>query len=74
MVRYRIQIDTTGQMLDMIHKMCVSDKPIYLTNSDRTKVLGAHSILSELTALDFDEVWVESDDESLYEYVKEYVI
>lgn len=74
MVRYRVQVDTLHDVLDLIGKMASSETPIYLTNADRTKMLGARSVISELTALDWDEVWVESEDENLYVAIKDVVV
>lgn len=74
MVRYKIRVDTLKEVLSLIESMAYSETPIYLTNADRTKVLGARSVISELTALDWDEVWVESEDENLYNQIKDVVV
>ena len=74
MVRYKVSLETLNDVLDMINKMREADSPVYLTDKDRTKKLGTSSLLSELTALDWAEVWVESDDDKLYSLIKEYVI
>ena len=74
MVRYRIQVDTLQKVLDLINKMSKSAVPIYITNSDRTKILGAGSLISELTAFNWDAVWVESEDENLYAMIKNVAI
>lgn len=54
--------------------MASSETPIYLTNADRTKILGARSVISELAAMDWDEVWVESENENLYSIIKDVVV
>lgn len=74
MVRYKVQVDTLSKALDLIKKMASSETPIYLTNADRTKILGARSVISELAAMDWDEVWVESENENLYSIIKDVVV
>lgn len=74
MVRYKIQVDTLNEVLDLIRKMSSSETPIYLTNADRSQILGARSVISELTALNWDEVWVESEDDNLYAVIKDVVV
>lgn len=54
--------------------MASSETPIYLTNADRTKILGARSVISELATMTWDEVWVESEDENLYSIIKDVVV
>lgn len=74
MVRYKVQVDTLSKALDLIKKMASSENPIYLTNADRTKILGARSVISELATMTWDEVWVESEDENLYSIIKDVVV
>ena len=74
MVRYKIQVDTLNEVLDLIRKMSSSETPIYLTTADRSQILGARSVISELTALNWDEVWVESEDDNLYAVIKDVVV
>lgn len=74
MVRYKVSAETLKDVLNLIQKMNNSESPIYLTNRNRTKKLGAASLLSELSAFDWSEVWVESEDPKLYSLVREYVV
>lgn len=55
MVRYKNQVNTLHQVLNLINKMSTSAIPTDLTNFCHAIVLGIYSLMSGLAAFNWDE-------------------
>lgn len=74
MVRYKNQVNTLHQVLNLINKMSTSAIPTDLTNFCHAIVLGIYSLMSGLAAFNWDEFQMESEDENLYTTIRNVVV
>ena len=73
MKKYKIVLDTVSDVTNFVKNVSIArDATVTVTDGNGLRV-NAKSIIGMLYALEFDELWCESDTE-IYEKIKDYVI
>ena len=71
-MRVRIRIDTGADARQFVDIATKATKPVFITDGDGLKV-SAKSLLGTLYALEFDELWCESE-EDIYHAIEDFII
>ena len=73
MSRYKIQLTTFNDAARLAAAAEALDMPIYLTDGAGMKV-SAKSVMGAIYSLEFEEIWLESDEDIPFNDFKEFII
>ena len=72
-MKYRIILDTVSDVNTFVKNVTSEPKATVTVTDDRGLRVNAKSLMGMLYALEFDELWCESDIE-IYDKIKQFVI
>lgn len=73
MSRYKIQLTTFSDAAKLAAAAENLDMPLYLTDGGGMKV-NAKSVMGAIYSLEFDEIWLESNEEIPYMNFSEFIV
>lgn len=73
MSRYKIQLTTFSDAARLAAAAEALDMPIYLTDGAGMRV-SAKSVMGAIYSLEFEEIWLESDEEIPYLNFSEFIV
>ncbi len=72
-MKYKIVLDTVSDVTNFVKNVTTEKEATVTVTDNRGLRVNAKSLMGMLYALEFEELWCESDTE-IYEKIKDYVI
>lgn len=72
-MRERIRLDTMSDINHFVADMTKCPSKVSLTDKDRNFVVSAKSMLGAVYSMEWDEIWVECDDD-IYHLIRKYMV
>lgn len=72
-MRERIRLDTMSEINNFVADMTKYGGKVSLTDKERNFVVSAKSMLGAVYSMEWDEIWVECD-EDIYHLIRKYMV
>lgn len=72
--KYKVQLETFKDVSDFVAATTSVDYEINLTGHDGKYTVSAKSMLGAIATMDWNDTWVVSDNDELYNLIKNWVI